>query len=341
MTQKPKILIVAPYMDQQAAYNRLSEAGFSVVQGRLYEKFRAQAYSEEELIPLCKDVEAIMGSNRERLTRPVLEAAQRLKLVVYPFTGVDRVDIVAATQLGILVCNSTSKEIVAGMAEATIGLILTLAKRIKHSENILRGGQWGGGEDRGDLILGKTIGLIGLGRIGGAVASLFGSWGVRILAYDPYVDPAVPKNLDVEMVKMDTLLQEADFVSIHVVLTPETTNLLGEREFQKMKPTSYVINTSRGEVIDENALARAVEEGWINGCALDSFWNEPLPSDSKLRQLDHERVILTPHKIGHTKAASIGNHQLAIESILKGLRGEIPDSVVNRDAIEKWNDRLA
>jgi len=292
-------------------------------------------------VALCQDVDAILASHRDCLTRRVLEAAKRLQLVVYSITGVDQVDLIAATELGILVCNSPSTENVIGMAEATIALMLALAKRLKQNENLLRQGRWGHGEDRGDLLFGKTVGIIGLGRIGRAVAHRLVPWGAQFLAYDPYVNHEQVKKMGVGFVDLEMLLRESDFVSVHVVVKPETRSLLGEQEFRMMKPTAYLINTSRGEVIHEPALVRAIEEGWIAGAALDVFRQEPLPIDSPLRRLDPKQVILTPHKIGHTEAASRANHQLAVESLLKGLRGEIPDYTVNREVIPGWQARIA
>ena len=336
-----KVFIPSPYSDQEDAYYQIEEAGLSLVRGRSYEQFRDQPYTEEELVVLCQDVDAILASHRDCLTRRVLEAAGQLQLVVYPITGVDRVDLIAATELGILVCNSPSTENVIGMAEATIALMLALAKRLKQNENLLRQGRWGLGEDRGDLLFGKTVGIIGLGRIGRAIAHRLAPWGVELFANDPYVDHEQVQDLGVAFVDLETLLREADFVSVHVVVKPETRNLLGEREFHMMKPTAYLINTSRGDAVHEPALIRAIEEGWIAGAALDVFQQEPLPIDSPLRRLDPAQVILTPHKIGHAEAASRANHRLAVESLLKGLRGEIPDFTVNREVIPRWQARMA
>jgi len=336
-----KVFIPSPYSDQEDTYHRIEEAGLSIVKGRSYEHFRDRPYTDEELVALCQDVDAIVASHRDCLTRRVLEAAERLQLVVYPITGVDRVDLIAATELGILVCNSPSPENVIGMAEATIALMLALVKRLKHNENLLRQGRWGRGEDRGDLLFGKTVGIIGLGRIGRAVAHRLVPWGVELLANDPYVDHEQVQDLGVAFVDLETLLRESDFVSVHAVVIPETRDLLGEREFRMMKPTAYLINTSRGEAIHEPALVKAIAEGRIAGAALDVFWQEPLPPESPLRRLDPEKVILTPHKIGQAEAASRANHRLAVESLLKGLKGKVPDYTVNREAIPRWQARMA
>jgi phosphoglycerate dehydrogenase-like enzyme len=340
MRKDLKVFILAPNSDCEMEYRQLEEVGLTLFRGRCYEQFRDRPYSEEELVDLCRDVDAILASHRDRLPRRVLETSKRLRLVVYPFAGVDRVDVAAATELGILVCNSPSAENAIGTAEATIGLMLALFKRLKHNENLLRQGRWGRIGDRGDLLCGKTVGIIGLGHIGRAVAHRLSPWGVRLLAHSPHAEREQARALGVTLVDLDTLLQEADLVSVHVVVTPETKNLLGEREFRMMRPNSYLINTSRGEAIYEPALARAIEEGWIAGAALDVFWQEPLPLENPLRRLDPERVILTPHKIGQSEAAFRKNHRLAVESLLKGLRGEVPENTVNRESIPRWRTRL-
>lgn len=334
-----KAVIVGPFAEFLDVYRPLEAAGHCVVIGRPHEDHRS--YSEAELIQLCGDAHAAQGSFREHITRKVLEAAPHLRLVVFPFIGVDRIDLAAATEQGILVCNSPSWENVAGMAEATIGLMQALVKRLKHNEALLRGGAWGRPEDLGDLLAGKTVGIVGLGRIGQATAQRLASWEVRLLGYDPYVSRDKAAELQVELVELDGLLKESDFVVVFVVLTAETRRMIGARQLRLMKPTAFLVNTSRGEAIDEEALLRAIEEKWIAGAALDVFEREPLPPDSPLRRLDPERLILTPHNIGHSNAAVRGNLRLTVESLLAGLRGELPDTVVNRDAIPRWQERLA
>jgi D-3-phosphoglycerate dehydrogenase len=334
-----KVVVVGPFNDFLDAYHGLQRAGHTVVLGRPHEDYTP--YSETELIQLCGDANALQGSHRDVITRKVLEAAPQLRLVVYPFIGVDRVDLRAATELGILVCNSPSRENVVGMAEATVGLMLALVKRMKHNEAVLRRGGWSRPEDRGGLLAGKTVGIVGLGRIGQAVAERLAAWGARLLGYDPYVSREKAAELQVSMVDLESLLSESDFVTVQVVLTSETRHMIGAEQLRLMKPTAFLLNTSRGEAIDEEALAKAVEAEWIAGAALDVFEREPLPPDSPLRRLDSERVILTPHNIGHSDAAMRGNLRLTVDSLLAGLEGKIPGTVVNRDAIPRWTERLA
>jgi D-3-phosphoglycerate dehydrogenase len=269
-----------------------------------------------------------------------MELAPRLRLVVVPFIGTDRIDVPAATELGVLVANSPSPQNFIGVAEATIGLALMLLKRVKHNEAKLRRGEWGRRDDRGFLLWGKTVGLVGFGRVGTHVARRLGPWDLRLLAHDPYASPEQARMLNVELVDLITLLAESDIVSLHAVLTPETRRMIGEPELKAMKPTAFLVNTARGELVDEEALARAVEELWIAGAALDTFEQEPLPPGSPLRALDPERLILTPHNVSHSEAGRQANLQLALKTIITACNGELPEHVVNPQAVPRWRARL-
>jgi D-3-phosphoglycerate dehydrogenase len=263
--------------------------------------------------------------------------------VIVPFIGVDKIDVPAATELGVLVANSPAPENFVAVAEATVALILMLQKRVKHNEAKLRRGAWTQRDDRGEFLFGKTVGLIGLGRVGSRVARRLAGWDVRLIAADPYVDPARAAELGVTLVDLSTLLAESDVVSLHPSLTDETRRMIGEKELRRMKPTAVLINTARGEVADEDAVARAVDERWIAGAALDAFTKEPLPAESALRRVDPERMILTPHNIAHSiahsEAGRVANLKLALEQILAVARGEVPAHVINPEAIARWRAR--
>ncbi|MEE9549669.1 MAG: NAD(P)-dependent oxidoreductase, partial [Candidatus Binatia bacterium] len=179
------------------------------------------------------------------------------------------------------------------------------------------------------------------GRVGKEVAKRLEAWGVRLIAYDPYVDQRQFKQLGVERVSLEEVLRESDVVSIHVVLTSETTHMIGLKEMRMMKPSAYLINTSRGEVIPQGELASALREGLIAGAALDVFEEEPLPKESSLRSIDPTRLILTPHIIGNNLPSRMSGQRMALESILSLLRGEIPSTVLNREAIPRWRERFA
>ena len=315
--------------------DKLRAEGHEVSLGR-----QGPAHSETELGELLRDADVLMPMSTDPISRKVLEGAERLRLVVVPFIGVDRIDIEAATELGILVANSPTKENVVGMAEVTIGLILSLIKRAKRNEARLRGGEWRRQEDQGDLLCEKTVGIVGLGRIGSEVARRLGAFEVSLLASDPYVSEDHAKKFNVRLTDLLTVMRSSDVVTVHCVLTDETRGLIGERELRLMKPTALLLNTARGGIVDEAALCRAIEEGLIAGAALDSFAEEPLPLESRLRRLDPERVILTPHNVGLSAAGGNANFALAMRSIREALRGEVPAPTLNRDAIPRWQERL-
>ena len=294
------------------------------------------AYTETDLITAACDVDVILASHLETISRGVIEAASRLRLVIVPFIGTDKIDIPAATRSGVLVANSPTPENFIAVAEATIGLILMLLKRIKHNEAKLRRGEWAQRQDRGEFLFGKTVGLVGLGRVGSHVARRLVNWDVRLLASDPYISMAQAEALDVTLVDLDTVVAESDVVSLHASLTDETRGLMGEKELRRMKPTAVLVNTARGEMADEEALARALSEGWIAGAAVDAFVKEPLPPGNPLRGVDPERLILTPHNVSHSEAGRRANLQLAFDQILAATRGEAPAHCVNPEAIPHW-----
>ena len=236
-----------------------------------------------------------------------MESAPLLHTLVVPVIGYERVDVQAATDSGIMVCNSPTPENFVSVSEASIALMTMLAKRLRRKEARIRGGEWSQNSDRGFLLWQKTVGIIGLGRTGSGVAKRLSGWDVRLLCYDPYITDERAAEFDVERVDLPTLLQESDFVTIHVVMTPETHEMIAEDQLRMMKPTAYLINTSRGEAIDEVAIRKALDEEWIAGAALDVFHQEPLPVDSPMRSLDPDRVFLTPHSIAHTHASLIAN----------------------------------
>jgi phosphoglycerate dehydrogenase-like enzyme len=299
-------------------------------------------YSEEELGERCRDVDILVNGGRYQISDKVMERIPELRAIVVPFIGVDKIDVAAATARGILVVNTPSEELVVSVAEAAILLILALNKRLHHDENLLQAGRSGSPADRNDIFWGRTVGIVGFGRTGRAVAQRLRGWGVRLVAYDPYVGE-VPEELQglVTLVDLETLLAQSDFVTIHALLTEETFHMLGARELRMMKPTAYLVNTARGAIVDEEALADAIEQGVIAGAGIDTFEVEPLPMTSRLRQLDPERVILTPHNLPHSREALDANLRLFTHNVLELAAGRIPAQVVNTGAVPAWQQRLA
>ena len=314
----------------------LREAGHEVVIGRPLDQPGRRAYTEAELIEASRGVDVILASHLETISRGVLEAGPDLRLVIVPFIGTDKIDLAAASKAGVLVANSPTPENFIAVAEATIGLILMLLKRIKHNEAKLRRGEWAQRQDRGEFLFGKTVGLVGLGRVGSHVARRLINWDVRLLAADPYLPAGQAEALGATLVDLPILLAESDVVSVHASLTDETRGLIGEKELRRMKPGAVLVNTARGEMADEEAVARALSEGWIAGAAIDAFVKEPLGPGNPLREVDPERLILTPHNVSHSEAGRRANLRLAFEQILAAGRGEPPNHCVNPDAIPRW-----
>ena len=331
-----KVVVVAPAGPEEE-YAALGEAGHEVVFGP-QSKGPGTRVSDGELIELCQGADCLISI---AVSRAVIEALPQLASIAGPAVGIERVDVEAATEQGILVCNSPSQANVIGVSEAAIGLMLALSKRIKRKEARIRGGGWGVREDRGYLLWNQTVGIIGLGRTGSGVAKRLAGWDLTLLGVDPYVPQERFDELGVQRVDLPTLLRESDFVTLHVVVTPETRKMIGGEQLGLMKPGAYLVNTSRGDVIDQDALCGAIESETIAGAGLDVFDPEPLPLDSRVRDLDPERVILTPHNVAATEASRLGNLQLAVQNALTMMRHEVPETVKNPEVLPRWRGRAA
>ena len=318
----------------------LTEAGCDLVLGKSDEDFPQHRYTDAAMVELIGDADILLVPTRDRVSRAVLAACPRLRAVVKGSIGVDKVDIDAASELGILVCNSPAPENFIGLAEATVGLIVDLFKRLKFNEEAIRTGGWKKDKNVGELMLGRTVGFIGMGRVGRNVAQRFQGWGLRLIAHDPYIKASEVAGLGVELTDLQYLLQEADVVTVHVVMTPETHRMLGYEEFRMMKRTAYVVNTARGTALHQFELAKALEEGLIAGAALDVFEDEPLPADDPLRSIDPTRLILTPHIVGNNYESRETGNRMAVKSVIALMHGRVPEDVLNPEAIPLWQERL-
>jgi phosphoglycerate dehydrogenase-like enzyme len=347
---KPRVLIFAPREEPPETIGALEGVGCDVVFGdRGWQLPRKSC--EEEVVEAARDAVALMGTSIRHtpISRRIMQASQRLRIVAKYTVGVDDVDVEAATELGVMVCHAPTESNCFGVAETTVAFMLSLLKKIAERDADVRAGKWRTPENFAyyvgsratDGFPGQTIGLVGLGRIGTRVAQLLAPWRVRILACDPYVAPAHFLTHGVTAVDYRTLLQQSDVLSFHVVLTKETRYMFGEEQLELMKPSAIVINTARGKVIDERALARAIEEGRIRGAAIDAFEEEPLPSDSPLRRLGN-RVILSPHSASYTEGGELRQGVAwATRSVVTALSGGIPDNVYNREVLPRWKERFA
>jgi D-3-phosphoglycerate dehydrogenase len=334
-----KVCITGP-THSRLVQETLEKAGCVIVSGKNYDDFPSYKYNRHELLELIGDADILLPSGREMTSADILDSCEKVQAVVKTSIGIETVDVEAATELGILVCNSPTPENYMGVAEATVGLMVALFKRLKVNEPHLRKGGWKEPQNRGTLMLGKTVGIIGLGRIGQQVAKRLGSWGMKLLGYDPYVKSETVAQLGVKLVSLDELLRQSDLVTLHVVLTKETRGMIGLRELKLMKRAAFLVNTSRGAALKEEELIEALNDGIIAAAALDVFQEEPLPMDNKLREVDPTRLILTPHIIGNNPGSLEAGQRMAAASILSILEGKTPDTVVNPAAIERWKERF-
>jgi D-3-phosphoglycerate dehydrogenase len=292
----------------------------------------AQCKSEEEIITLAKDADAILNCYAKMTTR-VIENLSRCKIIARYGIGVDNVDLIAATRAGILVTN-VPDYCIDEVSDHALALLLTLARHIVAADRAVKAGAW-------DVVAhaeihrlrGQTLGLLGFGKIARAVASKVQPLGMKVLAYDPYIEPALIVPHGAEAVNLERMLAEADVISIHVPLSPETRNLIGESELARMKPTAFVINTSRGGIVDEQALAKALTAKRLGGAALDVLSVEPPPSDHPLRQAPN--VILTPHLGFYSRESVVELQTKAAEEVARALKGEPPRSPVNREVLAR------
>jgi phosphoglycerate dehydrogenase-like enzyme len=339
MAIKRKVCVTGP-MRIKVAEDILREAGCELVLGKPQDDFRTFRYERKELVNLIGDCPIVYPSGRDIIGADILDSCPDLQAVVKSSIGIETVDVDAATDLGILCCNSPTPENYMGVAEATLGLMVALFKRLKFNEAFMRNGGWKELQNRGALMLGKTVGIIGVGRIGQNVAKRLGAWGMKILGYDPYVTQETVVFLGIKMVSLDELLKESDLVTLHVVLTRETRGMIGMRELKLMKPTAFIVNTSRGPAIKEADMVQALNEKIIAGAALDVFDEEPMPMENPLRQIDPYRLILTPHNIGANPGSSEAGQRMAAQSMLAILDGKVPDTVVNPLAIPRWKERF-
>jgi D-3-phosphoglycerate dehydrogenase / 2-oxoglutarate reductase len=346
---KPKILIFAPREEPLEIRRKLEGAGCAIAVGdRAWQRPRED--HEGELVDAARDAVAMMGTSIRHtpISRRVMEASQRLRIIAKYTVGVDDIDVDAATDLGILVCHSPTESNCFGVAETTMAMMLTILKKVRERDADVRAGKWREPHHATTFIAsrvsddhpGVTVGLVGLGRIGTRVAQLLAPWRVRILAYDPYIEPSRFLLAGARQVDYETLLRESDVVSFHVVLTSETRYMLADAQIGLMKPSAIVINTARGKVVDEAALARAIAAGRLRGAGIDAFEEEPLPEDSPLRRLG-DKVLLSPHSAAFNEGGELRPGIVwATRSVLTALSGKVPDNVYNKAVIPRWKERF-
>jgi len=276
------------------------------------------------LLAALSDADAVLIRSATKMDAEAIAAGTSLKVIARAGVGLDNVDIKAATEAGVMVVNAPTSNIVSA-AELTVGHILSLARHIPAAHGSLAAGQWKRSKYTGVELYEKTVGIVGLGRIGALVAARLHGFEVDLVAYDPYVTPARAQQLGVRLVDLDELLRISDFVTIHMPKTPETTGMIGAEQLASMKPTAYVVNVARGGLIDEAALHDALVAGTIAGAGLDVFTSEP-PKDDALTSLPN--VVVTPHLGASTDEAQEKAGVAVARSVKLALEGDlVPDAV--------------
>jgi D-3-phosphoglycerate dehydrogenase len=313
-----KILVTEAIADEGLALLR-QEADVAVT----------EAVGSEALAALIAPYHGLVVRGKTQVTEAVINAGACLAAIGRAGAGVDNIDLDAATRRGIVVVNAPYGNTVS-VAEHTLGLLLALARRIPHGDSALRAGQWAKAYCQGVQVRGKTLGLVGLGRVGTAVARRAQGLEMKVVGYDPFVTPDRAARLGVEWKRLEDVLRSSDFLSLHLPMNEQTSGLIGSAELALMKPSAFVINCARGGLVDEVALLDALETERLAGAALDVFAEEPLP-DSPLLSCD--KVVLTPHVAGSTEEALRDTALDVARQVLDVLQGRMPPYAVNAPAL--------
>ncbi|NJM85614.1 MAG: phosphoglycerate dehydrogenase [Leptolyngbyaceae cyanobacterium RM2_2_21] len=311
----PKVLVSDPI--DQAGLDILSQVAQVDVKTKL---------PPEELLKIIPDYDALMVRSSTRVTQEVIEAGKQLKIIGRAGVGVDNIDVIAATRRGIVVVNSPEGNTIAA-AEHAIAMMLSLSRYIPAADYSVKAGNWDRKRFLGVEVYKKTLGVVGLGKIGSHVATVARALGMKLLAYDPFISSERAEQLGCRLVDLELLMREADYITLHLPKTAETTHLINAKTLATMKPTARIINCARGGIIDEEALAAAIKSEQIGGAALDVYEVEPL-GESALRDLD-KAAILTPHLGASTEEAQVNVAIDVAEQIRDVLLGLSARSAVN------------
>ena len=317
-----KILVADKISPSGVAHLR-AQPGFKVVE--------AYNTAPTKLLELVRDVHAIAVRSETRITAELLAAAPKLQVVGRAGVGVDNIDVEAATERGVIVLNTPSGNTIA-TAELTFTHMLCGARPVPQASASMHTGHWDRKSFSGIELFRKTLGIVGLGRIGTEVAKRAQAFGMRVLAYDPYLAPSRAKALQVDCVELDQLYAESDYITVHMPLTEDTKYLLDDAAFAKMKRGVRVFNCARGGIIRESALLAALKSGRVAAAGLDVFEDEPLAADSELRRLPN--VVLTPHLGASTAEAQESVGLEVAEAITEALRGGVIRNAVNMPALD-------
>ena len=310
----PKILVADP----------IAPEGIDLLKSRAEVDVK-RGLKAEELIDVLGDYDALIVRSETKVTGQVIAAGKKLQVIARAGVGVDNIDLEAATGGGIAVVNAPAGNTIAA-AEHTMALILATARNVPQAHDSLKQGRWERSTFMGIEVRNKTLGIIGLGRVGSEVARRARSFSMRPIAFDPFVSPEYAQMAGVELMDMNELLSQCDFLTLHTAYTYDTHHLIGSEKLALMKPTAYIVNVARGELVDEDAVLEALEGGRLAGAALDVFSTEP-PTNTAL--VDHPKVIVTPHLGASTREAQREVALEASEQVLAVLRGEPVRNMVN------------
>jgi len=283
----------------------------------------------EELKSIIGDYEALIVRSETKATADIIQAGKNLQVIARAGVGLDNIDVEAATRQGVVVVNAPTGNTMAA-AEHTIAMMLALARHIPQANAKLKAGVWQRSDYMGIELRGKTLGVVGLGNVGSEVARRAQAFNMRLIGYDPFVSADYARNLSVELVSLEQLLKESDFITLHLPLTSQTKLMIGAKELHKVKPAVRIINCARGGLIDEEALLKAVETGKVAGAAVDVFVKEPV-TDSMLFQCD--KIIVTPHLGASTTEAQAGVALEVAEQVMAVLKGQPARYAVNAPQI--------
>lgn len=331
-----RVVLPDPWVWEGWMFDRLRDAGCALVLGAAADDTTARALSAEDMGAFLADADGVIVHSREAIPSSALEGAERLRVISKMGIGVDRIDHAAAAARGVVVTNTPVPHDFESIAEGALTLLLALLKQLPQKQAHLRAGRWRDRTITGQPLRGTTVGLVGFGRVGRRVAHLLRPWEATLLVADPQVDVAVAERAGGRLVELEELLDQADVVSLHAIVTDRGRPLLGAAELRRMRPGAFRVNTARGALVDEVALVAALD-GHLGGAALDVFAAEPLPADHPLRELDN--VILTPHAIGTSRQSQRSICETAVQNCLDVLGGRWPRYVVNPEVRPRWELR--
>jgi len=328
LTSPPRVLVFERTDPRDESIAWLRAQGADVHSGRADTDPSFKSYSEAAIIEEAQSFDAVLGSSSAHFPRAVIEALPKLRFISKLGIGVDTIDLAAASEHGVLVSNTPETAGVIAVAEHAIAIMLAMCKRLTvWTPEFFRKGGWRG-ETFASMLDGATVGIIGFGRIGQAVAQRLGGWNVRIIAYDPYPGAPVP---GVEMVTLEALLGRADIVTLHCGATAENRHMIDAEALARMKPEAILINTGRGSLVDGAALLVALKTSRIAGAALDVFESEPPDPNDELFRLDN--VVVTPHAATRTLRVFLDRRWLAARNLWAMLNGAPCENVVNPEAL--------